>query len=128
MSFQGHSKWLAAATFAFGLALAVAAAQWQSRENDREATHRFDELSRRASDQVVARMRYYEDGLRATRGAYVAAGNAGITRRHFREFIDTLNIDREYPGARGFGVIKRVPVADAAAFVAEARNDDWPPT
>ncbi|MDH5540200.1 MAG: CHASE domain-containing protein, partial [Rhizobacter sp.] len=78
------------------------------------------------SDQVATRMRIYEDGLRATRGAFVAAGEESLERRHFRDFSVTLDIDREYPGARGFGIIRRVPAGDEASFVAGARADGWP--
>ncbi|MBO9649128.1 MAG: PAS domain S-box protein [Variovorax sp.] len=110
-----------------GLCGAVGAALLQSQHNESLAKERFDALVRRAVEQLAARMKSYETGLRSTRGAVIAAGGeSGITRLRFAQFMASRDIEREFPGSGGFGYIRRVPVGQEAAFVAAARLDGKP--
>ncbi|MEI8635044.1 CHASE domain-containing protein, partial [Vibrio sp. PP-XX7] len=69
----------------------------------------------------------YQYGLRGARGAVMTAGENGITRDLFNRYSKTRDIDiDEFPGARGFGFIRRVPVDAEMHFVHQARADDWP--
>ncbi|VTU18244.1 Autoinducer 2 sensor kinase/phosphatase LuxQ [Variovorax sp. SRS16] len=115
------------AWLAIGLCIAVVAALWQVHENNELERSRFDALARRAVDHLAVRMHTYEYGLRGTRGAIIAAGGeTGITRLRFAQYSASRDIEREYPGAHGFGFARRVPVAQEAAFVAAARLDGKP--
>ncbi|MGJ7509019.1 PAS domain S-box protein [Variovorax sp. GT1P44] len=110
-----------------GLCMAAGAGWWQARYNDELAQARFDTLARRAVDQLTSRMHAYEFGLRGARGAVIAAGGeGGITRLRFAQFSAARDLEREFPGARGFGFVRRVPAAQEAAFVAAARLDGKP--
>jgi PAS domain S-box-containing protein len=110
-----------------GLCAAGGAALWQARDNDALARERFDALADRAVDQVSDRMHAYEYGLRGTRGAIIAAGGEnGITRLRFAQYSASRDIEREFPGARGFGFVRRVPAGQEGAFVAAVRQDGRP--
>ena len=110
-----------------GLCMAAGAGWWQARYNDSLAQTRFDALARRAVEQLTSRMLAFEFGLRGARGAVIAAGgDAGITRLRFAQFSASRDLEREFPGSRGFGFVRRVPVAQEAAFVAAARLDGKP--
>ncbi|MGO4391092.1 PAS domain S-box protein [Variovorax sp. M-6] len=112
---------------ALGLGAAAGAAFLQVGYNESLARTRFEALSRRAVDQVAARMHAFESGLRGARGAVIAAGgDAGITRLRFAQYSASQDIEREFPGSNGFGFIRRVPVDQEAAFVAAARLDGKP--
>lgn len=112
---------------AVGLCGAAGAALWQANYNETLSQERFDVLSRRAVEQVNSRMHAYETGLLGVRGAVIAAGGeGGITRLRFAQAIASRDIGRDFPGAGGFGFIRRVPVAQEAAFVAAARLDGKP--
>ncbi|MBU1330089.1 MAG: PAS domain S-box protein [Gammaproteobacteria bacterium] len=74
-------------------------------------------------DQVTDRLMLYHFGLRGVRGALSAVGEQGISRTYFRNYSLTRDIDREFPGARGFGFIRRVPEVDQARFIEQARRD-----
>ena len=117
---------LCALTLAFGLSLAGLGAAWQARHNAAQAAERFDALVRRVVAQVTTRMHLYEYGLRGLRGAVVAAGGATVRREQLDAYGATRDVDREFPGARGYGVILRVPESDERAFVAAARRGGWP--
>jgi len=110
-----------------GLCGAVGAALLQHQYNESLAQERFDALARRAADQLATRMHSYETGLRSARGAVIAAGGeGGITRLRFAQFMASRDLEREFPGAGGFGYVRRVPLAQEAAFVAAARLDGKP--
>jgi PAS domain S-box-containing protein len=113
-------------TFALGVTLAALAAMWQANDNAEKAASRFDTLAQRATDNVARRLHLYEYGLRGARGAALSAGLETLDQKHFGVYSRSRNIDAEFPGARGIGIIKRVPRADEASFVAATRADGTP--
>ncbi|HSG52829.1 MAG TPA: CHASE domain-containing protein, partial [Rheinheimera sp.] len=68
----------------------------------------------------------YEYGLLGARGAILVGGAEAITRPQFEQYINSRSSAREFPGALGFGFVRRVPVADENAFVQRARADGMP--
>ena len=121
------APWVAALAVAvLGLAAAFGAAVWTQAWNARVASARFEIAATRVTHLVEARMALYEYGLRGARGVVVVARPSGLTRQDFRRYARTRDIDREFPGARGFGFIRRVPEAEEAAFAEAARRDDAP--
>jgi len=109
-----------------GVLVALALAIWQARVNSAAAKTRFEAVAQRTAAQVVAKIHSYEHGLRGARGAVIAAGTDRIDRQRFHAYGKSRDIAFEFPGARGFGVIRRVGPADEAAFVADARRDGAP--
>ena len=109
-----------------GLLLAAMAARWQQDHNGKFAQQRFDELAARVTDHLSERMRSYDKGLRGVRGAVVVNGGAALDRAQMHAYSATRDIDQEFPGARGFGIIWRVPQAQEQSFVARARANGWP--
>ncbi|WP_157270330.1 sensor histidine kinase [Azohydromonas aeria] len=109
-----------------GCVVASGAAWWQHRANEALERARFEALGARAAEQLRTRMRTYEYGLRGARGAVIAAGVDAITRERFHQYGLSRQIEREFPGARGFGFIRRVPQAQEAAFLDAARRDGAP--
>ncbi len=73
---------------------------------------------------ILDRVKIYEFGLRGGRGAVITAGEHGITRSLFQRYSQSRDIDNEFPGARGFGFIRRVPQQNQAAFLKVARSED----
>ena len=116
----------AAATFAVGALLSLAAATWLAHDNRSEAIARFQPLAHRAVEDIATRMRTYEYGLRGLRGGTVAAGVDQLDGRGFLAYSLTRDPAREFPGARGFGVIRRVAEGAEAAFVSAARDGGRP--
>lgn len=117
---------LAALTFLAVLALNLSAASWQIRHNEATRQRAFNALATRVADQLIARMKLYEYNLRATRGLVLATGTHQISRAAFRVYHEARDIDREFPGAHGFGFVRRVRRDQEAAFVEAARRDGKP--
>jgi PAS domain S-box-containing protein len=117
---------LAFATFAIGLVISGLVALAQERSNREQAQKRLEELGSEVVASVKLRLQQYEYGLLGARGA-VAVYHEGMTRADFVAYSRSRDYDREFPGARGFGLIWRVkPGEEEAAFVRRARQDDWP--
>ncbi len=94
--------------------------------NSQHAEKATIEAAERIAQDISATVRLYQYGLRGARGAVLTAGEWGITREEFHRYSLTREIDTEFPGARGFGFIRRVPSKDIATFVELARADDKP--
>ena len=122
----GKPQTLVAALLILGLAAASLFAWLQVQHNADLARERFHAQAQRVTAQLLNRLQTYETGVRGARGAVAAAGLDTITRRAFRAYHEAREIDQEFPGARGFGIIRRVPREREAAFVDAARRDDMP--
>ncbi|MFA5123080.1 PAS domain S-box protein, partial [Zavarzinia sp.] len=109
-----------------GLGLAGLAARRQETANHDRMVEDFTNLTSRIANQISSRLWRYQYGLRGARGTIIGAGYEGITRTRFRIYHESRDIDVEFPGARGFGFIRRVPIAQETDFVAAARADGAP--
>lgn len=109
-----------------GLLLAWRAEVWQVEQQQRLAEARFHDLAQRATEQLGRRMRIYEYGLRGLRGTLITMGEYGISRSRIINYSESREYDMEFPGSRGYGFIRRVPVAEESAFLKRARRDGKP--
>ncbi|MBO1897080.1 PAS domain S-box protein [Shewanella sp. BF02_Schw] len=112
--------------FAFGLVISFVTALSVKNQNNTIITQSLETVSEQVANNIIDRIVLYQYGLRGARGAVSTIGEDKITREIFRKYSLTRDIESEFPGARGFGYIRRVPVADEADFVAKAKLDDWP--
>ncbi|EMO0281437.1 CHASE domain-containing protein, partial [Pseudomonas aeruginosa] len=119
------SRW-AGATLALGLLLSGLGAWGLALVNEQQARMALEREAELLAEAVTRRVELYQYGLRGVRGALLTAGEAHIDRELFRRYSLTRDIDREFPGARGFGFIRRVAAADEAGFLRQARADGQP--
>jgi len=106
-----------------GLGLSAVLAWWEYSANQRLYTERLSAISDEVAALVSQRFGLYEYGLRGARGAVVAAGGPAVTRDVFAAYMATRDMAREFPGARGFGFIRRVPRDEEDHFIAMARAE-----
>src|SRR5690349_20708621 len=99
-----------------GLLLAALVAWRQDRENQLWSRARFEQEAERVCSALVARMRTYEYGLRGTRGVVLAAGDQ-LSQHLFAAYAWSRDLHAEFPGARGFGFVRRVAEPDVPRFV-----------
>ncbi|UUY06489.1 PAS domain S-box protein [Pseudomonas sp. J452] len=112
-------------TLLLGLLLSALAAFFLAQHNQRESMAAVSAAAEQVADAVVRRLTLYQYGLRGARGSIVIASDSesGISRAKFQRYSQTRDIATEFPGARGFGFIRRVKPADEASFLAQARAD-----
>ncbi|MDO6593567.1 CHASE domain-containing protein [Neptuniibacter sp. 1_MG-2023] len=83
-------------------------------------------LADKTENLIKERFQLFEYGLRGARGAIATAGVNEVTRKQFERYVNSRDIDNEFPGALGFGFIRRVPPSQEASFLARARQDGAP--
>lgn len=108
------------------LMLALFGGEMARRRNDAEAQARLDEMATRIVRRLSERLNLYQYGLRGLSASVQSVGVEHFNRANFDRYSRTRDIEHEFPGARGFGVIRRVPAEAGAAFVAAARRDGRP--
>ncbi|WP_176049685.1 CHASE domain-containing protein [Burkholderia sp. BCC1644] len=116
----------AAAILVLGLMFSLAAGHFVADGNERETRAAFSQAANDAVNTVIVRIGRYEYGLRGARGAIVTAGDDRISRDTFHRYSQTRDIEREFPGAMGFGFVRRVAPPDSARFVERQRLDGAP--
>lgn len=124
---KSYLPWICALTlFAVGCAAAcISTSRLVSKQRELKEA-RLDMLVERAVEAVQERINMYEYGLRGARGAVLAAGTEHITRARFRNYAMSRELEREFPGARGFGFVRRVELAQLDAFLNATRADGKP--
>jgi PAS domain S-box-containing protein len=121
-----HAAKLGGAIFALGLVLSVTASLLVDRNNKHIIADSLDNLSQQVTNVITDRLVLYQYGLKSARAPIITAGETGITRTVFNRYSLTRDVDKEFPGARGFGFIRRVPLAQEADFILKAKQDAWP--
>ena len=126
MKLMMNAKWAALAIFLVGIVLTAVLHVWHLRANTSVAEERLSVLGGSVSREIGERMQSYEFGLRGAAGAVNAAGPDRMTAGAFRRYALSGDLAREFPGAHGFGVVRRVPAAEEVQFLARARGDGRP--
>ncbi|MCL1101312.1 PAS domain S-box protein [Shewanella saliphila] len=112
--------------FAFGLVISAGVALGVQNKNDNFITKTLNDVSEQVSSNITNRLQLYQYGLRSARGIIFTEGEEGISREKFIKYSQTRDLDNEFPGARGFGFIRRVTASKELVFLAQAKADDWP--
>ncbi|MFX1678515.1 CHASE domain-containing protein [Mitsuaria sp. CC2] len=112
--------------FTVGVVLTAASASHFAAQHEQALRDRLHERVNAAAEGIRDRIERYQFGLRGARGALVAMGEAGINRRAFARYMLSRDMAAEFPGARGFGFIRRVSEAQLPAFIEAARRDGAP--
>mgnify|MGYP006188567597 CR=1 FL=1 len=104
-----------------GLLLSAAAGWWAHGAQQARIAERLQTATTEIAQRIDERFRQYEFGLRGARGAVVAAGGEAISRGPFEAYVATRDLAAEFPGARGFGFIRRIGRDALATFETAAR-------
>lgn len=119
-----NSQWVLA-TLLVGLCLTILVTEQIKTNNEVFITKAVQQASDQAVKTVNDRIRLYQYGLRGARGAILTAGEYSLSRRVFMRYSLSRDTDQEFPGARGFGFIRRVQPFEVDRFVARAQQDGW---
>ncbi len=109
-----------------GLSVSALLAHIQQRANEQRVQEITARMAERISETISERVTLYQYGLRGVRGAVIIVGPSRLSRSEFRRYNQTRDIDREFPGARGFGFIRRIAESEEQRFTQRAQADDKP--
>jgi len=87
-----------------------------------ELQNQFELHADRLQGDAQRRLNQPLYGLMGARGMLAAMPQ--FTQAEFRAYVESRDLDREFPGIRGFGWIERVARADLSAFVAAVQADN----
>ncbi len=113
-----------------GLVLTGVATAYVSQSSIQVDRLRFERWVRDATADVLGGMRRQITLLEGVAGLFAAS--EAVSLRDFRAYVNRLNVAEHYPGLRGVGFAKRVPVAGAAEAERRVRAERpgftiWPP-
>lgn len=109
-----------------GIFITLALAWSANYKNNHELNSYLNNLANKTENLIEQRFAHFEYGLRGARGAIISAGIDEITRKQFENYSDSRNIEAEFPGALGFGFIRRVSLEQESDFLARAQQDGVP--
>jgi PAS domain S-box-containing protein len=112
--------------FLIGILLSGLAAWQVQRNNDERVREALQVELQEMTQAVFTRISLYGYGLYGLRGALQAVGAEAFNETIFQRYSQTRSLQREFPGARAYGVIRRVTEQHAPAFVRQMREAGRP--
>lgn len=106
--------------------LSISLSLWINYDNKQYIKEQTATFTHKIGDLVKKRFELYEYGLLGARGAILVANQQQLTRSSFELYTESRNKDNEFPGALGFGFIKRVSKEQTSDFIEQARRDGAP--
>lgn len=101
--------------------------QRQEEQNQQRIQQSLDNKARQLADAIGEKLTIYQYGLRGVRGAVLSAGTEKFGYENMLNYMQSRDLKLEFPGARGFGMIRKVTPAALPQFLAqaEAENADY---
>src|SRR3990167_3923279 len=107
--------------------LSVHLQQRQQQQNQQRIQQSLNVKANQLADAITEKLTIYQYGLRGVRGAVMSAGVENFGYRNMLSYSQSRDLTTEFPGARGFGIIRKVAPADLAAFLQKAEADSGHP-
>lgn len=120
-----HNEVTAWLVLAMSLLLTVAAWYIATLYVERRAQERFQSEVEEAEFAIVKRMQEYELALWSGVALFNASSQA-VTRQEWKAFVDTLGVERYFPGLQGYGFAQWIDPQDKAAVEAGVRAEGYP--
>ncbi|KXI28477.1 CHASE domain-containing protein [Paraglaciecola hydrolytica] len=115
--------WLPFGILVVGLIVATILDNRKAAENQQHIHTMLNTRLAQISDAVIESVTLYQYGLRGLRGAVVTAGINQFNYANMQAYSASRDIDVEFPGARGFGIIRYLLPEQVSDFVEQARQD-----
>lgn len=108
------------------ISLAITHLLWLHAHNAsiQEQHNEFDSMVSDINDRIHRHMIYYEQVLHGARGFYL--NQHEMERREFHGYIESLEIEKKFPGIQGVSYAPLIPAGRKAAFIAAMRKTGWP--
>ncbi len=107
-----------------GAAASAAGARWLHQRTQAEAQAEFQRITLRESAEITERFHRPAIGLAGVRAMYATHPHLG--QQYLQRFVAARNMPVEFPGVRGFGVVRPIQRAELPALIADMRADGAP--
>lgn len=108
---------------AAGFYLSAHFEQRQQQKNQQYVQQSLDAKANQLADAIVEKLTIYQYGLRGVRGAVLSAGAQNFRYENMLNYSQSRDLKIEFPGARGFGIIRKVTPTELPQFLAEAETE-----
>ena len=108
---------LAIAVLVLGAAMSLVGALGVAREERRAIQAQVDRSTQRVEIELERRLTESIYGLHGLRGLFAAAPH--VTMSEFRAYVDSRDLQHEFPGLRGFSFVQRLSPAEIPRLVAQ---------
>jgi signal transduction histidine kinase/CHASE1-domain containing sensor protein len=126
-SYANHANqkliWGPLAIFIVGVLVAIYLDKQKTLENQQHIQANLESRLEKIGDAVVETLTLYQYGLRGVRGAILTSGLDEFSYADMQVYSSSRDIEKEFPGARGFGVVRYVEPQQQTEFVEHARKD-----
>lgn len=112
-----QSTLIAAGLFAAGMIISLLLCWQQYRGNQARIEETLALQSQQVTTELLQQLNTYARGLRGTRALVEVLRPFLLTQENFHRYQMARNLDQDFPGARGFGFIRRVPAAEVELFL-----------
>ncbi|MFG0291898.1 MAG: CHASE domain-containing protein, partial [Phycisphaerales bacterium JB050] len=112
------------ASLGIGLAATIAASMGARQEVLDEASARFDRLNERLAEETARRVNQTRYGLYGARALFAASEE--VEPQEFAAHVAAHDLEDEFPGSIGFGLIERVHREDLDQYVQGVRDAGEP--
>ncbi|MBV8125260.1 MAG: CHASE domain-containing protein, partial [Paucibacter sp.] len=112
---------LAMAVLVLGLALSAWSALGVAREEHQAALAQVERLAQRVDLELERRLSQPVYGLHGLRGFFTATPR--ITMGEFRTYVNSRELQHEFPGVRGFSFVQRLAPAEVPQLVAQMHTE-----
>lgn len=109
------------------LMVGIVISSWFARQTKQQQLFETEQQLKTVTQELARETRFrfqlYQYGLRGLRGHVLTAGES-LNAESIRRYHSTRNIDSEFPGAHGFGFIRRVADGQLTDFVQSHQERD----
>ena len=111
-----------------GALLSAALALWIHSTLAMAEASQFERLASRLEREVRDRFERTTFGLKGAQASFVSNQHVGlgVGRSQFRSWVTARQIEKDFPGVRGFGLIQPVDRGNLQRFIASERADEAP--
>ncbi|MEO9386716.1 PAS domain S-box protein [Chromobacterium phragmitis] len=107
--------------------LLTAALAWDVWSHNRQAIQQVMSATlSKSADDIQKQLQRYQYGLRGARGAAVVIGLDHLSHADFLRYSQTRDLKAEFPGAHGFGIIRRIPQRQETSMIERIRAAGQP--
>ena len=118
-----RSVWMPLVVLLVGYIFAEQAGRDFRAEQERLIADSLDLRLEQITVAVNERVALYAFGLSSLKAAIVATGIDNLNYPYMQTYAQSQNYSEQFPGARGFGYIRNVPVEQFDSFIKAARQD-----
>ena len=118
-------RWAVLALVIVALFVTFSAWRYAEMTEEAQANERFQFRMQQIKAALRDRMLAYEHVLRGGVGLFASSGNH-VSRAAWHAYVETLNIDENYPGIQGLGFSKHILPDELSAHEAEIRRQGYP--